>query len=417
MRRLRLLAFIVLLVVPSLARGQADDPGRADVIDVSGPLDGQAVAFIAETIERSADQGAEVVIIQLDSPGVVANDSEWRNLMTLVGGPPVAVVAWVGPAPAVAYGGAFQLAIAAHATFAAPGVEIGHADPTFIADRSLASVLVPVGLYDKTVTVETPIDGVVDEVVPAIQQVIGALDGAEFQVGEESRTLELSEGTEVVFHKPGYWARFLRLAVTPEAAFMFLVAGLTVAAFEFFAIGPGIAAAVAAASLFLASYGIATLPVRWWALALVGLGWWAMTDSYQRGSVAVLTGLGTVLMLIGGLFYVDGAPQLTVNPVVIAVIVLVVLFFYAIAMPTVARSRFSTRTIGRDHLVGSRATALVDFGPEGEVDIAGARWRASAHREAGIRQGDVVRIAEVDGLVLEVEPLAPDAPEARENQA
>ena len=152
-------------------------------------------------------------------------------------------------------------------------------------------------------------------------------------------------------------------------------------------------------------------------LALVLLGWWLLTDSYQRGSVAVLTGLGTVLALVGGLFYVDGAPQLTINPVVVGVIVLAVLFFYAIAMPTVARSRFSTRTIGRDHLVGSRGTALVDFDPDGEVDVSGARWRASAHREAGIRQGDVVRIAEVDGLVLEVEPVAPDAAADRENQA
>jgi membrane-bound serine protease (ClpP class) len=378
------------------------------VIDVSGPLDGQAVAFIAETIERSADQGAEAVIIQLDSPGVVAEESDWAELMDLIADPPVPVTAWVGPAPAVAYGGSFSLAKSTQITLAAPGVEVGFAAPTFIAGD---------GSDTEVTTVESPIEDVVDMVVPSIQQVVGALDGAEVQVGGDTRTLALGEGTEVVFHKPGYWARFLRLAVTPEAAFMFLVAGLTVAAFEFFAIGPGVAAAVAAASLFLASYGIATLPVRWWALALVGLGWWAMTDSYQRGSVAVLTGLGTVLTLIGGLFYVDGAPQLTVNPVVIAVIVLVVLFFYAIAMPTVARSRFSTRTIGRDHLVGSRATALVDFGPDGEVDIAGARWRASAHREAGIRQGDVVRIAEVDGLVLEVEPLAPHAPKARENQA
>ena len=402
-RHLLVPVFALLLLLPLAVMGQSDDGRRVDVIDISGPLDNQAVTFVSDTIRRSAEQGAEVVILQLDSPGVVAGEGEWRGLTELVGMPPVPVVAWIGPAPAIAYGGALSLATSAQITLAAPGVEIGYASPTFIAGDDVADLP---GFENAVATVGDPIEGVVDDLVPAIQQVVGALDGAEVQVGDEVRLLALSEETEVVFHKPGYWARFLRLAVTPEAAFMFLVAGLTVAAFEFYAIGPGIAAAVAALSLFLATYGIAALPLRWWALVLVLLGWWLMTDSYQRGSVAVLTAVGSVLMLVGGLFYVDGAPQLQMNPLVTLVIVLVVVFFYTIAMPTVARSRFSTRTIGRDHLIGSRGVALVDFDPDGEVDVAGARWRASAHREAGIHQGDVVRISEVDGLVLEVEPVA-----------
>jgi membrane-bound ClpP family serine protease len=178
-----------------------------------------------------------------------------------------------------------------------------------------------------------------------------------------------------------------------------------VAAFEFYAIGPGIAAGMAAISLFLASYGIWALPVRWWAMALTLVAWWALTYAYQRGGAAVLTGAGAALMLVGGLWYVDGAPQLEMNPIVTLVIVAVVVLFYTVAMPTVARSRFSTRTIGRDHLIGSQGVALVDFDPDGEVEVAGARWKASAHRESGIARGDPVRIAEVDGLVLEVEAL------------
>lgn len=419
MRRLLLSTLLLSVLLVPLIAGAQEDQRRIDVIDISGPLDAPALDFVIETIEQSAERGSEAVIIELDSRGVVSDPGPFEELLAVVSDPPLPLVVWVGPAPARAYGGALDLLAGAPLRMAAPGTELGFGRPTFIARDTGPVANLPPALESETITVDGPIDGLVDATSPAIRQLIQELDGVAIPVRGTDRVLSTLTTTEiggveettavpVTFHKPGYWARFLRLAVTPEAAFMFLVAGLTVAAFEFYAIGPGIAAAVAAVSLFLASYGLAALPVRWWALALALLGWAALTASYQRGSVAAITGLGTLLLLAGGLWYVDGAPQLEMNPVVTVVVVLSVLAFYTVAMPTVARSRFSTRTIGRDHLIGSRGIALVDFDPDGEVEVDGARWRASAHREAGIHQGDTVRISEVDGMVLEVEAVSSD---------
>src|SRR5690606_40356683 len=248
-------------------------------------------------------------------------------LLAEVRSPSVPLIVWVGPAPAVAYGGAVDLLLAAPLKAAAPGARIGLAEPTLVADTEDTTTAVPLPLTESFLVVEEVVPGVVDVVSPAIRQLLQGLDGQTVPVGGQPVQLSTLTTTEVegetitslvetVFHKPGYWARFLRLAVTPEAAFLFLVAGLTVAAFEFYAIGPGVAAAVAAISLFLASYGIATLPVRWWALGLAALGWAALTASYQQGSVATLTVIGTVLVAVGGLWYVDGAPQLEMNPIV-----------------------------------------------------------------------------------------------------
>lgn len=388
------------------------------MIDISGPLDAQAVEFVRATILEAAELDSQAVIIQLDSPGVVAGEPQFERLLTLVQDPPLPLAVWVGPAPAVAYGGAVDLLLGAPLGLAAPGSEIGLAEPTIVADDGDTTTRVPLTLTESTLTVESPVHEVVDIVSPAIRQLVHELDGVSVEVGGESHQLSTLTSVEVdgrqevttigvVFHKPGYWARFLRSATTPEAAFMFLVAGLTVAAFEFYAIGPGLAAGVAAVSLFLATYGLATLPVRWWALVLTLAGWVALTASYQRGGVAAVTGAGSLVLLGGGLWYVDGAPQLVTNPIVTLVIVAAVVLFYTVAMPTVARSRFSTRTIGREHLIGSEGVAVVDFEPDGEVEVGGARWSASAHREARIRRGSPVRITRVDGLVLEVEP-APD---------
>lgn len=416
MRRFLLSTLLLAVVLAPLVAGAQTDERRLDVVDISGPLDDGAIEFVIETIGQAADRGSEAVILELDSRGVVADPEVFEELLALTADPPLPLIVWAGPAPGRVYGGALELLAAAPLSIAAPGVELGYASPTYIAGKPGTIGPIPARLESEVVVVDGPIEGLVDDTSPAIRQLIQELDGVAIPVGGSDRVLstlttseiqgeEQTTAIPVTFHKPGYWARFLRLAVTPEAAFMFLVAGLTIAAFEFYAIGPGIAAAMAAISVFLAAYGLATLPVRWWALALALLGWAALTASYQRGSVAAITGLGTVLMLVGGLFYVDGAPQLEMNPVVTVVIVLSVLAFYTVAMPTVARSRFSTRTIGREHLIGSRGVALVDLDPDGEVEVDGARWRASAHREAGIHQGDPVRVAEIDGMVLEVEPV------------
>ncbi|MGH8913438.1 MAG: hypothetical protein ACRDZM_02870, partial [Acidimicrobiia bacterium] len=171
MRRLLLSVLAIFLMAPSLAFGQSEGERRLDVIDISGPLDDQAVAFISDTILEVAERGAEVVVIQLDSPGVVADEDIWNELVELVAAPPVPVVAWIGPAPAVAYGGALGLAVVAQATLAAPGVEIGYAQPGFIGRGDEAAAQATT-LADTVLTVSEPVEGMIDDVAPSIQQLI-----------------------------------------------------------------------------------------------------------------------------------------------------------------------------------------------------------------------------------------------------
>ena len=121
-----------------------------------------------------------------------------------------------------------------------------------------------------------------------------------------------------------------------------------------------------------------------------------------------LTGVGGLLLQVGGVFFVDGSGQIDTRWWFIVPSVLAVLFFFLLAMPTVQRARFSTQVLGREGLIGSTGVALVDFDPDGIVEVNGARWRATAHREAGIKQDSPVVVSGVDGLFLEVGPDQPD---------
>lgn len=372
--------------------------GGIDVIDVSGPLDRFALEFIADSIEQGAEIGQDLAIVQLNSKAVLDGEA-FDGVADLIARPPLPVAVWVGPDPAYAYGAAAELPELASRAAIAPGSsELGRAQPAILGeDRARSDETVPAA--------ETGLD-----LQPALRQYLQDLDGATFQTADgpvEVSTITDIEGGVTVktttLHKPGLATRFFRLAVTPEAAFFFLAMGLTIAVFEFYALGPGVAAGVAAVSLILGGWGVVTLPTNWWALALVVIAFLFLVAAHQLGGIFALTLIGAITLQVGGVFLIDGGGQIDPRWWLVLPSVAGVLFFFLLAMPTVQRARLSTETIGRDTLIGETGKALVDFDPDGLVEVRGARWRGTAHRESGIEQGDPIEVTGVDGMYLEVD--------------
>ena len=408
MRQLVLVLLFLLIPATGLAH---DTGGGIDVVDVSGPLDASALDFMTSSIEDAAVAGQELVVLQINSAAAL-DDEALTRLFETIQSPPLPVALWVGPAPAVAYGGAGQLVLGAKVAALAPGSRVGILSPTIAGDRSSTKL---VSAADALLHGSVAGEEMSIALQPTIRQYLQELNGVIFPTRDGPVVVETIEEftqddetgvtvKQVTFIEPGLGIRFFRLAATPEAAFFFLVVGLSIASFEFFAIGPGVAAGAATLSLLLAGWGVVNLPVRPWALAVVVLGWALLTASYQRGGVIVLTGVGALLLQVAGSFFVDGSGQIDTRWWLILLSVLAVLFFFLLAMPTVQRARFSTQVLGREGLVGSTGIALVDFDPDGVVEVNGARWRATAHREAGIKQDSPVVVSGVDGLFLEVGP-------------
>lgn len=403
-----------LLAVASLALlaacSSSSEPTRIEIVDVSGPLDARALNFMADSIERAADNGRELVLLQIDSKAVLDGQA-YDRLLALMENPPIPVATWVGPAPAFAYGGAVVLAEAASQRAAAEGSWWGKFVPVVLGESRDPGDRIPPFPSDPMPVEEWA--GTILE--PAHYQLLVQLDGLEFHTSNGPVIVHTLNDPDdqlsvkrTTFIKPGLVDRFFRLAVIPEAAFFFLVVGLTIVVFEFYALGPGVAAAVGAISLLLGGWGLATLPTRWWALVLILFGWVCLTWAHQSGRRVPGTTLGTILMFLGGLWMIDGGGQIDPRWWLVMLSVLAVLFFYLLAMPTVQRARLSTTTIGREALVGATGTALVDFDPDGLVEVGGARWRASGHREAGLTEGSEIVVTGVDGLYLEVDRRQPD---------
>jgi len=61
---------------------------------------------------------------------------------------------------------------------------------------------------------------------------------------------------------------------------------------------------------------------------------------------------------------------------------------------------------GQEELVGSEARVLEDFDGTGHVRLMGERWNARS--DSPLVKGQRVRVASIDGLTVEVEPLEED---------
>jgi membrane-bound serine protease (ClpP class) len=413
----RLSLFLLLLsaaagVSPALAQGTTAGP--IAVADVRGPLDQRALDFLEDVVRN---QDAQLIVLKVDNPGVASGDIE--PLLDDLHQSSTPVVAWVGPGGAVAFGDIVRILDAVPVAGGAPGARYGFSDPRFEGsiDRANQEDVQLADLTDREHVIQVTDDRPGFIVQPTIGQFIAALDGRQVQTAAGTVTLEtakevtrpdgvvvITSSVDVRFLKPTLLTRFLRLGTRPDAAFFFLLAGLAVAAFEFYAAGAGVAAAVAALALFLAGYGFATLPMHWWAVAAAVIGLGLDTWDFQRQELGIRTILGTVLMLWGGLAFVGGSPQISTSFWAVLLTVIGITLFYLFAMTTIVRSRFGTPTIGREHLVGAIGTAESALDPDGVVVIDGAKWRARAHRATAVSAGAEIEVLSVEGITLQVAP-------------
>ena len=377
---------VVALAQPASAQ-RAPARDHIDVIEVSGLVDPVVADFVVDALGAAEAGGALALVVQLDSGGGVLSQDRLESLLARVGRSDVPVGVWVGPSGASADGQAADLVEAADIAGSSPRSSVRGLEAAAARPR-----------------------GVVDLASPTLGDFIVDLDGRDVGGRTLSTAEVVREGgeqprrrptVEVRFAKLGLVARLLHTAASPSVAYLLLVIGLLLVVFEFFTAGVGVAAAVGAGCLVLAGYGLDALPARSWAVALVVAGIVGYAVDLQAGAPRFWTAVGTVCLAVGTVRLIDG-PDIT--PLAMVAGVGGTALALVSGMPAMVRARFSTPTIGRESMVGEDGTALSDISPEGVVEVRGAPWRARTNRATPITAGAAVRVAAIDGLLLEVEP-------------
>lgn len=443
MRRLAIallasLAVMGLFASPASAQSESDGdaPGQVDVLQVSGLFDEILVDAVEQAIERADDDGSQALILQVNSRGTVVDDDRVEELLATVADAPVPVAIWVGPNGARFYGRAAQMLGVADVTGMAPGARVGHLGVPLTPEGADGPVEVElsgavedalrndsVGLSEaRALSVFTEIN---DEGVPTITSMVQVLDGRTVDGVELDTTefvvLDNGQGRNdtiatVRFSKLDLVSQLFHTVASPPVAYLLLLTGLALLVFEFYTAGVGVAGVTGAVCLVLACTGLAVLPTRPWALVVIVLSMVAFAVDVQVGIPRFWTGVGVVGTIVGSWFLFEDLPGASLRPSWIALLtgVVGVMLTFIVGMPNMVRTRFATPTIGRDWMIGEEGVVVTDVDPDGVVEVGEGRWRARTNRATPVVHGDRIRVAAIDGVTLEVEPLEGAAKDYRE---
>lgn len=401
-----------------------------DVVQVAGYVDPVVADFLQGAVDDAESSGAEVLVIQLDSPGSLLDQAELDALSFRLSHAEVPVAVWVGDSGAQALGGAARLALDAPLAGLAPGAKIGRLDRVEppICLPELPCREYPSEVRGATVGPDEALElGLVDlnaEESAILGSFIAALDGREVG-GRELATAsfaEQDEGPPVAtldvqarLAKLPLLSQLMHTVASPPVAYLLLTIGLALLVFELFTAGVGIAGLVGAGSLVLAAYGLTVLPTNPVGLALLVVGTFGFAVDVQTGAPRIWTGVGVLAYAVGSLLLFDDPVALGWLPLVTGVVAMVLMMLAG--LPATIRSRFSTPTIGRSSMVGELGEAVADVAPDGVVRVREALWPAFANRSTPITAGDVVRVVAIDGTRLEVEPEVGGARDHRERRS
>lgn len=396
------------------AQGTCADRGCVDVVAVDGLIDEIEADNIVDTLgDADATPGVDAVVLQFDSAGSAVDDERLAEVATAMRDARVPVTVWVGPSGAVALGGAAELVAVADASSIAPGAEIGDVGPQRLPTDEFGDLFDGVaGVRDGTLTGrQAARAGAVDRFAPIVREHIVNIDGVEVEITREDGERRAAPVALVRFSKLPLGTQFMHTVASPSVAYLLMAAGLGLLLFEFFTAGVGIAGVVGAGCFVLACYGVAALPHNTWALALLLLSAPAFAIDVQSGVPRVWTGIAMGMFLVGSLFlFTEFRP--TWLALLAGIAGMAVTMFSG--MPAMVRTRFGTPTIGREWMVGEEGEAVTAVDPDGTVRVRGALWRARTNRATPVAAGEALRVAEIDGLLLEVEPLDGAARDYRE---
>jgi membrane-bound serine protease (ClpP class) len=435
----------LLVLVAGAARGQAD-ARHVVVLPTTGVVDQIMAAYLSEGIARAASQGAEAVVIELDTPGGSLDAT--RDIVQAQLAAEIPVLVWVGPSGSRAASAGTFLTLAAHVAAMAPATNIGAATPISadgsdipddlgqkVLEDTLATITSiaeargrPVSWAVSTVaearsyTVDEALAaGAIDLKAESVEDLLVQADGMSVEVAGEARVLETS-GAEVERLSMNPLQAFLHLLTDPNIAFILFTLGFYGLFFELQ--NPNwVTGILGAFALILAFIGFGSLPLNVAGLLLIGLAVVLFILEATVTSHGLLTIGGLVAFVLGAsALYTEPGDPLAPAVSVAAEVIGVMTFVTALVVIGILYAAWRMRrepqlVMGVSNItsplvpLGTEAAVRRDIMPQGTVYAAGEEWTARSADGSALERGARVRVVGHDGLKLVVERLrASDTP-------
>lgn len=431
MRRLApaLAAVVLCLALP--ARG-----GHVNVATVDGSINPAVGDYLMKAIEQSEQDGAEALLLLLDTPGGLVSTT--KDIIQAMLNAKVPVIVYVSPHGAWAGSAGTFITLAGHVAAMAPGTTIGAAHPVSIGggggggdddeegkrdyaaekaekfmtafiesiakrrDRNVEWAVKAVRDSEAISQDEALELGVIDLVSDSQAELFEAIQGREVEVVGETRVLDVV-GAQLVELEMSAIGRFLNVLASPDIATLLILAGLLGLYVEFTQPGAIVPGAVGLVCLVLGFVSLQIIPFSWLGLFFMIAGMGLFLLEIFVASYGLLFAAGVACLLFGGSMLFDMPEVSDLNVSFWSVLVPAVgtlAAFAAIVVYAVARGMLRPQVAGTYELIGlvGRADSALD--PDGSVFVRGEYWNASA--EGNVAAGEAVEVTGVEGMRLRV---------------
>ena len=417
------------LIGPAVAQVRAQAP-HVLLLKVDGTINPIKERLIARTIRQADEDGATLVIIELDTPGGLLSST--FDIVKELLEAPVPVAVYVSPRGARAASAGTFITVAGHFAVMAPGTNIGAATPVGAGGQDLSDTLASKVENDaaariraiaqergrnedklvETVrqaasfTAQEAVEfNVVDFIAENLDDLLAQVDGKMVDTPSGPRVLDTRDLDKRRVNK-NLLENFLELISDPNISFILLTVGGLGIVIELFnpgLIAPGVIGVIC---LLLAFLALGNLPVNWAGVAFILVAIVLAVLEIQVSGWGIL-GVGSIVsFVIGALVLFGGSsptmPSVGVNLYLLGSIAGALALSLLYVARVISQSRRAEREPLGSSLVGMTGTVTGELAPRGVIRVGSETWTAVSEDGNVIGVGEQVKVSKVDGLIVTV---------------